>query len=177
MSDTPDVSLATDKDQKFYYLKAVAHPASPNGRYAGRYVRYTGSISSAGTSDVVLTEARPIYLRFCHEDGKSLASFKDVVLGFKMKTSMPLGNGLRAVEMFKNQEPDHGFYFDRNDGDKLKWKDEGPDSEGAKWSGWFLRDCPPEQYKGNPQLFWASSTFSDKSSDGLEKIDLVAEYI
>jgi hypothetical protein len=105
MNYTLDTSISTEKRPKNYYLKAICHPASPNGRYAGRYVRYTGSITTAGTSDVVLTEAHPVYIKFYLEDGKSLASFKDVVLGFKMKTSAPLGNGLRAVEMFKNKSP------------------------------------------------------------------------
>jgi hypothetical protein len=173
MSDVPnDKSLTGNVEKKFYYLKAVAHPASPNGRYVGRYVRYTGS----GHSDCVLTEAHPVFLRFYHEDGKSLASFKDLLLGFNMKTSIPLDSGLRAVEMFKDRENDRGFYFDADDGNKLKWKDDSS-SEAVQWSGWVLRDCPPEKYEGNPQLFWVSSTSKAELPNGLERIDLVAEYL
>jgi hypothetical protein len=174
MSKPGNASLVTNEERKYYYLKAMAHPASPLGRYTGRYVRYTGS----GHNDVVLTEAHPVFLKFYHEDGKSLATFKDLILGFKMKTSSPLDDGLRAVEMFKDQEGDRGFYFDADDGDRLKWRDEVSSTGATKWAGWVLRDCPPEQYKGNPQLFWASSSTSEGVlPDGVEWINLVAEYL
>jgi hypothetical protein len=166
--------------KKFYYLKSIPHPSSPSDKYSNRYVRYTGS----GHSDVVLTEAHPVYLKFYYEDGRQLAGFKEHVFGFSLSnsstTTSEFGN-LHAVEMFNDAKKiDTGFYFDWDDGGRLKWKYDG-DGDGTverkDWTGWVLRECPPDQYNGNPQLFWTTATSDEELPAGLERVDLIAEYL
>jgi hypothetical protein len=160
-----------NSSHSFFYLKSIPHSASPNGKYSNRYVRYTGS----GHSEIVLTEAHPVYLKFYYEDSKQLATFKDDVWGFKMNETGSTSDGLQLVEIFKEPIVDRGFYFDGNDGGKLKWKNQNATS--TKWEGWVLCESPPDRYKGNPQLFWSTRPPTEMIPTGQEWVDLVAEYI
>jgi hypothetical protein len=163
-------SVATPS-HNFFYLKSIPHPAYPNGKYANRYVRYT----SSGHSDIVLTEAHPVYLKFYQEDGRQLASFKNSVYGFKMNTTSPSSDGLWLVEIFQAPAVDQGFYLDDKDGGKLKWK--GEDASSPAWKGWVLRESPPDRYEGNPQLFWSTAPPDARLPEGQQWVDLVAEYL
>lgn len=159
---------------RYYYLKIC--PSSPSARYRGRYVRYTGS----GHSDVVLTEAHPVYLRFFMQDGKQLASFKDRTFGFVMSKrqdgSDNTSSSAKGVEMFEDKG-DEGFWFDEVDGGKLKWKGTKANAPAESWAGWFLKENPPEVYKGNPQLFWSVGDSKNSEIDDSYRVDLVAEYL
>lgn len=178
-SPVQDFSLMASQSQpspsqsrpRCYYLKVSR--SSPSTRYAGRYVRYTGG----GHSDVVLTEAHPVYLRFFLQNGKQLASFNDRAFGFVMsKRNEDSKSQLTAVEMFED-EGDQGFWFDDDDGGKLKWRSTGMASSKNAWSGWVLRDSPPDRYKGNPQLFWVTGEDASGELENLERVDLVAEHL
>lgn len=61
-SPTPVVSADSETPPEHYFLVSVPFsPSTPhNPAYHGRTVRYTGS----GHSDVVLTEGKPVFLRF-----------------------------------------------------------------------------------------------------------------
>ncbi|KAF9530940.1 hypothetical protein CPB83DRAFT_849904 [Crepidotus variabilis] len=161
----------TQSPHKFFYLKATS-----SGKYANRYVRYTGS----GHADVVLTEAHPVFLKFYLQDDKQLAAFKERVFGFVMGALVDVNDkdeGLRAVEMFEDKG-DGGFYFDEEDAGKLKWKGV-TDNDDVHWKGWVLKENPEDKYKGNPQLFWTTvePDVEFKLENGMERVELIREYL
>ncbi len=110
------------------------------------------------------------------EDGRQLASFKERTFGITMNWGAEAGN-VHTVEMFEDQGSKE-FFFDESDGLKLKWRAPEENSQASAWTGWALRDNPPEVYKGNPQLFWISSTSTEESlPQSFERVDLIPEYL
>jgi hypothetical protein len=197
---------------QYFYLKSTS-PSSESSPVSGepgrvrqwsnRYVRYT----SGGFHDIVLTEEHPKFIRFYFEHdstasapnqpitergkakGRILASYGERVFGVVMQTDTDEQNevvkGLRKVEMYENFEAaaSTGFYFDDEDGGKLKW--ENADGSGSGFVRWLLLPNPREKFKGYPQLYWITLSGDGEDTteikielpEGSEYVDLIAEYL
>ncbi|KAF2103937.1 hypothetical protein NA57DRAFT_70149 [Rhizodiscina lignyota] len=170
-------------DQKqYFYLKVHA---CTNPEYNGRYLRYTGS----GHADIVLTPDHPKFIKFYLEDEKLMASFKDKVFGFCMSVDHDeggedhAGTRLYKVEIFENRA-DIGFSFGPDKEQLLRWRvivavQKPTDSQKAtsQWKSWACRENPADMYKGYPQLYWTTEDVSEDWSDGIEKLEIIAEYL
>jgi hypothetical protein len=200
-------------NRQYFYLKSTSpsssSPSLESGepgcvrKWSNRYVRYT----SGGFHDIVLTEEHPKFIRFYFEadsaesaqsqpvaergkvKGRIHASYGARVFGIVMHTD-PDGqneavNGLRKVEMYENFEATSspGFYFDDQDGGKLKW--ENADGSGHSFVRWLLLPNPPEKFNGHPQLYWIAHDGDGEDTmeteadlpEGAEYVDLIAEYL
>ena len=146
--------------------------------YENRYLRHTGS----GHSDIVLTPEPPKFIKFFFEDGKVMAGFQERVFGMCMSEELRDGEdgrkGLRKVEIFEDRG-DAGFSFDADDDGLLKWSAEqaGASEWRSPWKNWVCRPGSPDVYMGYPQLFWVADDAVHNLPDGVERVEIVAEYI
>lgn len=145
--------------------------------YINRFLRYSGS----GHADTVVTEGQPVYLRFyLSPAGAQLALSKTHagrIWGFWI--DKPREEGTQLL-MFEGMSTKGFAWVDRGDGEEvLMWKGEGDagavDEETVRgWKGWFLKDTPPDKFKGNPRVF---ADFDAEEGPGCARVDFIRHYV